>query len=469
MRPLTVLTLAFASLAHAQDLTIKAPPQKIAVIIQNATIHPISRDPIPNGVLILTDGLIRAVMTPEAFQKFMATASWASPPTIIDAKGLHAYPGLISPYTQLGLTEIAAVPQTSDIDEVGTFTPEARAASAVNPDSTLLPVSRTNGILTAAVFPDGGTFPGQPSLIRLDGWTVEDLAIEPSLGLFVNWPNVRPITAWWMDRSEEDQLKDIKNNLETITRSFETAKNYLVVKSADASAPTDLHWEAFKGVFANPPAQSGVAQPGEAAKDAAPVDRQRLVFFTANDLDQITSVVSFAQDHKLQAVIIGGRDADQCAPLLREHNIPIIVRGTHNMPDRDDAAYDEPFTLPARLHAAGVRFCIASSDRTANERNLPYNAATAAAYGLPHDAALRAITLSTAEILGVADRLGSLDTGKAATIILTNGDPLEVTTNVQRAFIDGREIDLTNKQTKLADKYRERYRQSGQLKNEKKK
>ena len=165
-------------------------------------------------------------------------------------------------------------------------------------------------------------------------------------------------------------------------------------------------------------------------------------------------------------VLVGGREADLCADLLIENNIPVIISGTHSLPRRNDSAYDEPYTLPARLHHLGVTFCIASADRTAHERNLPYNAAMAVAHGLPMDAALKSITLAPATILGLGDQLGSLEIGKRATLIITTGNPLEVTTQIEAAFIDGRNIDLSNKQTELYKKYRERFEQLGQIRDE---
>ncbi len=174
-------------------------------------------------------------------------------------------------------------------------------------------------------------------------------------------------------------------------------------------------------------------------------------------VDQITAAVVFCKERHLRMVLVGGREADLCADLLKDNHIPVIINGTHSLPAHDDSAYDECYTLPARLHAAGVDFCIASADRTAHERNLPYNAAMAVAFGLPMDAALKSVTLAPAQILGLGDQLGSLEPGKRATLILTTGNPLEVTTQIEAAFIDGRQIDLSNKQTKLYEKYRQKY------------
>lgn len=215
----------------------------------------------------------------------------------------------------------------------------------------------------------------------------------------------------------------------------------------------------------------GVAASSRTGEDAPPIEATSSlatlpIFISANDYDQITAAIAFCEARNLRMVLVGGREADLAADLLKKHNISVIVSGTHALPKRNDSAYDETYTLPARLHALGVKFCIASADRTAHERNLPYNAAMAVAHGLPMDAALASVTLAPAQILGLGDQLGSLEKGKRATLILTTGNPLEVTTQIEAAFIDGRQIDLSNKQTELYKKYRERFEQMGQIKDE---
>jgi imidazolonepropionase-like amidohydrolase len=252
---------------------------------------------------------------------------------------------------------------------------------------------------------------------------------------------MRAITAWWMQRSESEQMADIRRSLERIDEVFDTAAAYAAAKAADPDHPTDLRWEAMRAVFPS-------------AGDA-----QKPLFITAQDIDQINAAVAWAAGRKLKAVIVGGRDAPLAADLLKKNNVPVIVTGTHVFPKRVDSAYDDGYTLPKRLEELGVLWCMGTSDDTAHERNLPYNAAMAVCFGLPHDAGVRGVTLNTAKILGVGDRLGSLEKGKQATLIITSGSPLEVTTTIERAFVQGRDIDLSNKQTKLAEKYRQKYRQ----------
>jgi imidazolonepropionase-like amidohydrolase len=458
------LLLLFPTLARAQDLTPKAAPQQHPILITHAAIHTVSHETLSDAGLLFADGRIQHVFNTDDLSNYLQYPDRPKDLVVIDAKGKHVYPGLIAPYSQLGISEIQAVRQMQDTTETGDVTPEVRALTAVNPDSTFIPVTRSNGVLLAGVFPEGGLIPGTASVIRLDAWTSEEMGVLPAAGVVLRWPNMRTITAWWMDRSEEDQQKDIREQLERIAQVFDTAKAYADARQADPNTPIDLHWEAMRPLFEGRPGRE-VHFPGPRGETRGRIEMEDCPLFVfANDIDQINASIAFCLERHLKPVILGGRDAPLAADLLKQHNIPVIVLGTHVLPRRDDAPYDEGFTLPLRLHEAGVRFAIANADDTAHERNVPYSAATAARFGLPPDAALRSVTLSAAEILGIADRYGSLDSGKSATLILTSGDPLEVETKIERAFIDGREIDLSNKQTKLAEKYRERYKQTGDLK-----
>lgn len=465
-RWLAAAAMAIVAAASAQDLTPKAGPQEGSVLITGATVHPVSGPAIEDGVVYFAGGKLFHVSTRADWDRFAASARFKAPPTQIDATGKHVWPGLICPSTQLGLSEIQAVAATRDITEIGGVTPEVRACIAVNPDSTLIPVTRSNGVLLAGVFPGGGgVIPGRASVVRLDGWTVPEMTVLDSAGLALRWPSTRTITAWWMDTSEDDQRRDNSRAMEQVGRVFDEARAYADARRGDPNQPVDLRWEAMAELWGDATTNSQVERSGRdhATEVGGSRSLSKPVFVTANDVDQINGAVAFCAARGVRCVIVGGRDAAMCAALLKQHGVPVIVQGTLAMPRRADAPYDDAYTLPARLHAAGIRFTIANGDDTAHERNLPYSAAMAVAHGLPHDEGVKALTLSAAEILGVADRYGSLETGKSATLIVTTGDVLEVTTRVQRAFIDGREIDLSNKQTRLEDKYRERYRQTGDV------
>lgn len=460
------LAAAMTSGAQAQDLGVKAPPQTGPVAIVNARVHPVSGPVIERGYVAFENGVITALGSMDGLDALAAGARQRidGPGVMtIDAAGKRVYPGLFVPYTQLGLVEIAAVRATLDYGEVGFASPEVRAVVSVNPDSALIPVARSNGVLLAGVFPlsnpsglinyfagPGGLVPGRPGVIRLDGWTWEDMTVLDDAGLVMNWPQARPIEAWWMDKSVEEQQKEIDERVRLLDEFFTQARAYHEVrKNPDDAAklPTDLRFEGMRGVL-------GVG--GEGSDGVS----RRPVFVLANDVDQITQAVLFCVRHNVRCVLVGGHDAPLCADLLKRHGVGVIVPGTIRFPKRDDSPYDEAYTLPARLEAAGIEWCLASGEEAAHERNLPYAAALAVAYGLDPDAAVRSITLSPARMLGVADRYGSLEVGKSATLIVTTGDVLEIVTNTTEAFIDGRAIDLRNKQTELERKYREKYRQA---------
>ncbi|MHC5001756.1 MAG: amidohydrolase family protein [Planctomycetota bacterium] len=431
-RPLTLTAaMLVAATASGQSRQVPAPPQNEPIVIHSATVHTVSGGVLDDGHVVFADGRITGVGRGAAPAVVGAR--------VLDATGLHVYPGLIASHTQLGLTEVGAVDVTQDHTEYGRLTPEVRAAVAVNPDSDLIPVARANGILTALVFPQGGLIAGRCSSMRLDGWTWEQMAIDAEAGVLVNWPRTEPISAWWMNRSEEEQRREIQEDLESVERVFDEARAYLDARAADPTLETDLRFEAMA------PALRG----------------EKPLYVQASSMGQIESAVGWAARRGIDIVIVGGNQADRVIPLLKQHDVPVIIDGLHRLPSRRDAAYDEPFTLPLRLHDAGVQFCISSGAGAAHERNLNHVVATAAAYGLPREASLRAVTLGAAELIGLGDSHGAIEVGRSATLIVTSGDPLEITTDVLLAYVDGRRIDLDSRHTELHEKYREKYRQLG--------
>jgi imidazolonepropionase-like amidohydrolase len=451
----------------AQDLTPRGTPQEKPVAIVNATIHPIGEKTIENGFVVFTNGKINGMGTiGPTTSKTWEGSDWR----VIDAKGMHVYPGLIGARTQLGLTEMQSVRASNDMTETGGVTPEVRAITAVNPDSTLLPVTRSSGELIAGVFPSGGTMPGRAGVIRLDGWTVTDMTVRDDAGLVINWPMTRTINAWWMNKTEEEQRKDIDKSLRVIEDMISGAHSYLLAKAAGKQTDSDIRFEAMRGIFPDRETllkeSTGKSEVAPGVKGSMEIEvtrtstsgAQRPVFVSAQDYDQIQQAVTLCAKYGLRCVIVGGRDAVMCADLLKRHNVSVIVDGTYKFPKRDDSPYDDAFTLPARLEAAGVKWCLASGEETAHERNLAPSAGMAVAYGLDHEAGLRAITLSAAEILGIADTYGSIALDKSATLIIADGDILDTTTHVTGAFLDGREVNLSDKQKKLDERYREKYK-----------
>lgn len=431
---IAVLFAAFAApAAVGQDLTLKAPPQQAPIVILGATLHPGDGGTIENGVVWFEAGVIRGVGASETEAGAPAGAQR------IDGSGRHLWPGMIAAVTQVGLNEIGSISATQDYREVGDVSPEVYAAIAVNPDATNIPVTRSNGVLTVGVFPSGGLVPGRPSVMRLEGWTTEDMTVLADAGLVVDWPSLPSRRGRQSAKEHTEAVDRALERRADLDAAFRDARAWLAARQADPNVATDVRFEAMQPVL----------------------EGRRPVFLQANGVEAIRSGIGWALEQELRPVLVGGEEADLCLELLKENDVPVVVMGTHRLPGRRDDPFDRPFRLPAVLHEAGVAFCISGDGGYSNERNLPYHAATAVAHGLPLDAAFRAVTAGAAEILGVGDVLGTIEVGKAATLVLTDGHPLEITTHVQAAWIDGRRTDLSNKQTELAEKYRQKYRQLG--------
>ena len=424
--------------AFASD-QVPPPPQRQALIVTGATLHTVSGPVIANGRMLVERGRIRAIAAPGQ----ALPAPETGPATTLDLSGLHVYPGFISAHSSMGLVEVQSVRATVDTTEIGIVNPNARAVVALNADSELLPVARSNGVLAALAVPSGGSFgaiSGTSALIQLDGWNWEDMALKRELGLHVSLPTMRlgaDVLGGNLEPFREDIRKLSAQRLQTLAQAFDTAAAYLKAKAADPRTPHDLRWDAMA------PALRG----------------ERPVFVVANELPQIRWALDLAERHALKLVFGGGADAARIAPVLKARGVPGVIGGVHELPLRRDEGYDSRYTLAAQLAQAGVAFCIArngGSFAAATERNLPYEAGTAVAHGLPADEALKAITLYPAQILGVADQLGSLSPGRLASFIVTDGNPLETATQVRRVFIQGREVDAGNRQQRLERKYQQR-------------
>ena len=435
MRTLIVMSIAIAlnAVARASDM-IPAKPQAAAILLGGGDVYTVSGDVIRGGSVLVENGKITAVGS---------NVSGSASAQRIDCSGKRIYPGLIHGNTELGLVEIDAVRATVDQSETGAINPNARAEVAVNPDSELIPVARSNGVLLALTVPAGGTLCGSSAIIQLDGWTWEDMTLRAPIAIHLKWPDMAPTRGWWQRDSEKDQLKKRDEALAQVRKTFDDARAYANARKAHGPAvgtpDFDARWEAMIPLL----------------------DQKIPLIVHANELQQIEAAVAFTAKEKVKLIILGGYDTPRCIDLLKKYDVPVILDGTQRLPERRGDGYDEAFAVPAKLKEAGVRFCIAADRGASLARNLPYHAATAVAFGLSADDALKSITLWPAQILGVADRVGSIEPGKDATLIVTNGDVLEEPTHVERAFIQGREIDLSNKQTRLWDKYREKYRRQG--------
>lgn len=419
------------------------PPQRQPLVLRNAHLHPVSGPPLPGGSLLAENGRIVAV-APAG----QALPSPSAPPLVVDLAGRHVYPGFLAANGTMGISEVTAVAATVDTTELGPLNPNARAVLALNADSELLPVARSGGVLAALSVPQGpagGGIAGTSALLQTEGWDWEELALVSDLGLHVFPPNLRlsaaalgPQVAGMAD----EMRRFSQERLRLIDDAFGHAAAYAQARAADPRLPSDRRWDAMRPAL-------------------IPGASQRPVFVHANDVAQIRWALGLAERHGLRLVLVGGADALRVADQLKARRIPVVVTAVHRLPLRRDEDVDGPFRLPARLHEAGVAFCIArgtpgSGASSTNERNLPFEAATAAAHGLPRDEALKAITLYPARILGVEDRLGSLQPGRLASFLVTDGDPLETPTRIERLFVQGREVSTANRQSRLADRYRPR-------------
>ena len=417
---------AAAAIASATPPTLTFQPQNLVhkkltlpetasgtTAIVGATLHPVSAEKIENGTLLIRDGKITAMGKQIALHQDIK---------IVNARGLHVYPGMIDAGTTLGLVEINKVSETHDYSESGNYHPDLRAGIAINPDSELLPVARAGGITTILVRPTGGIIAGQSSLVKLEGWTAPEMVTNYEAGLQINWPTGGDA------KKRIDELKDF----------LKEARLYLKLRKQSAennqTGPiTDPRYESLKPYL----------------------NRTKPTFIEANNRKQIAEALLFAEEENLKMILTGGGDAWKLASELKARNIPVIIGPVLRSPVESYDPFDAPYANPGRLYAAGVKFCI-RSQRAYNSRNAPFEAAMAVAYGLPEAEALKAVTLSAAQILGVDNNIGSLAVGKQATLIITDGSPLQQTTHIKGIFINGKPFAPESRQTRFYERYRKR-------------
>jgi imidazolonepropionase-like amidohydrolase len=408
--------------------------------ITHAKIFTLAGSPIEDGTLVLRDGKIAAVG---------AAVELPAGAQIIDAKGLEVYPGLFDAVTQMGLSEIGAVGATVDATEAGNYNPDVVAASAISPSSEHLAVTRASGITEVLAVPASGGFDfggsrgtlgGQASAIHLAGWTVEEMLIKKSAALVLNWPQIQTQTFDFSTFSRKEKpyseaKQEYDKQVNELTDWIDRARHYAQAmdKGSVSKYDRDLKLEAL-----------------------APVVRGQLpVLVFANRAREIRSAVEFCDKQRLKMILAGGAEAYKVKDLLGSKDIPVILRPMLSSPPDEDDPYDRELTEPAELAAAGVKFAIASFDNSF-ARRLGQNAANAVAHGLSYDEALRAVTIHPAEIFGLGSQIGTLEQGKIANIIVTNGDPLELTTEVKYLFIKGQLTSTENRHHQLYKKYAER-------------
>jgi imidazolonepropionase-like amidohydrolase len=406
--------------------------------IKGARVVTVSGPAIENGTVVIRDGKIAAVGGAEV--------SVPSGAEVIDGKGLSVFPGMIDAGTSMGLMEIPlGAPGTNDLSELGDMNANAKAITAVNPHNAHINMTRVNGITSVLTMPRDGLVAGQSAVINLLGATAGDMAVTPQFALVINFPRIslfdgfNPFTGpQQVDFNEAVRRRD--RRLEDLKKIFKDVMNYGRLQDAFAKDPS-------------------LPRPATNIKmgDMLPFARgEKPIIFTAERERDIRAVVKFAEEMKVKAIILGGQDAAKAATLLKEKDIPVIYTHVQSLPVQQDNAYDSLYEVPAMLQKAGVRFCISTSDTGANVRDLPYHAGMAGAYGLSPAEALRSVTLSAAQILGAGDRLGSLEVGKIANVVVADGDILEARTNIKHLFINGRSVPLTSRQTELYDQFKDR-------------
>jgi len=428
--------LCFVCLFSAPAAGAQTQPPSVYAIT-HAKIFTLAGSPIEDGTLVIRDGKIAAVG---------ASVEVPAGAQVIDAKGLQVYPGLFDAVTQMGLSEISAVSATVDSTETGSYNPDVLAATAVSPSSEHIPVTRASGITEVLAVPASGGFDsgggrgtlgGQASAIHLAGWTVDEMLVKKSAAMVLNWPQIQTQTFDFATFSRKEKpyteaKQEYEKQVNELTDWLDRARHYAqaMEKCSVSKYDRDLKLEAL-----------------------APVVRSELpVLVFANRAPDIRNAVEFCDKQKLKMVLAGGEEAYKVKDLLRSKDIAVILRPMLSSPPDEDDPYVRELSQPAELAAAGVKFAIASFDNSF-ARRLGQNAANAVAHGLSHDEALRAVTINPAQILGLGSQIGTLEQGKIANLIVTNGDPLELTTDVKYLFIKGQLTSTENRHHRLYEKY----------------
>jgi len=431
IRTAAFLLCILPQLVSAQENMHPAPPQSGIIALTNATIHTGNGQVLQNSMIVFGGGKILDIRPTAAI----------SDARVIDMKGQHIYPGIIAASTNLGLVEVGSVRATADFYELGDINPSIRSITAYNTDSKVINTLRSNGVLLANIVPSGGSISGTSSVVQLDAWNWEDAAYKMDNGIEYNMPALinRPGRGGGFRRNnggeQFDPVKQGLERVENIRSFFREAKAYLAQPTHTA---VNLKFEAVKGLF----------------------DRSEIFFVHCDLVREMLVAIDLAKEFNFKLTIVGGSDSWLIANILRDNNVSVILSEPHSLPSTDDDDVDQPYKTGAMLQKAGVLFtiCQDAGDGFWQQRNLPFQAGTMSAYGLTKEEALTAVTLNAAKILGIDDKTGSLEKGKDANIVVSKGDLLDMKTSiVTQAFIQGREINLDNKQTQLYEKYKYKY------------
>ncbi len=427
---LTVLLL-ISCIAFAQPNIYPAPANKGMILLTNGTIHTGNGKVISNGSILINK---------EKIEKVGTDISAPSGAQVIDLKGKHIYPGLISPLTNLGLSESGSgATGYDDYSELGVINPSIRSIVAYNTDSKIINVLRSTGILFANVVPQSESgssqlVSGTSTVVQLDAWNWEDAAYKMDGQLHFNMPSLRPRRGrFGASSGSGSPIQGAMDNIERVTTFFKAAKSY---HAEAVHKEINLSYEAVVGLF----------------------DKKQKLFVHCDGVKEMLLAIDFVKEFGFDVVIVGGADSWQIAPLLKENNIAVILGQPHSLPASTDDDVDQPFKTPAMLQKAGVLFALSDVDRTTRGRNLVFNAGSAVAYGLSKEEALSALTYNPAKIFGMDKTTGTIEVGKDANIVVSSGDILDMGSSIiEHAFIQGRKITLENHQTQLAERYEKKY------------
>lgn len=421
-----LMASGISSLVVAHDM-IPGKPQSQPILVANGDLHTVTSGVLKQTDILFQDGKIVKIAAglDENPQQLPSNTQ------IVSADGKQVYPGLIAMVTQVGMVEIGAVRATNDIKEISLTNPDLHAHVAFNADSEIIPTLRANGITHVQIYPDGKLLLGQSSLMNMDGWNWKDALTMADTGLHIKWPSIAVNNAWWMTQSPAEQRKASKKLRKKLSHFMQVAKAYSDAELAGLTQKKDSRWHNMLPVFSG----------------------KQSVYVHANDRRDIQQSIAFFAEYDIKPVIVGGMDAWQVADYLAKHDISVVYTAPYGIPTRDGEAFDLSYRGAAALNAANVPTAIAISSSW-SVRDLPFAAGMSVNFGLTQEQALRAVTLTPATIMGVDDRLGSLEEGKSATLIISSGDIFDFAThNVESMFIDGRAVDLNNRHKQLYDKY----------------
>lgn len=423
------IVLVFISLFGFAQQT-PAPKQSKSILILGAKAHLGNGSVIENSLVSLVNGKIVTIGDATLMKP-------AKHDIVIEAYGKHLYPGFIAPNSTLGLVEIDAVRASDDESEIGEFNPHVRSIIAYNAESKLVETTRPNGVLLAQITPRGGRISGTSSIVQLDAWNWEDALVKENEGLHLNWPRSYSRAGWWAEPGGIESNKNYEPQIKEIQTYFDNAFAYLTSKNDKK----DLPFEAMKGL------QSG----------------DKTLYVSANGEKEIVDAVLFKKKNNIQKmVIIGGYYAFKVAQLLKENNVSVLLKRIHDLPLLEDEDVNLPYKNAKILFDAGVLVGLqnAGDMERMQTRNLPFYAGTCAAWGLTKEQAVQLISGNTAKILGIDNNYGTLEAGKSATLFLSDGDALEMKSNIiSLAFIDGRQISLESHHTELNERYKGKFEQ----------